>query len=268
MHTIHGEREILGVTSLDDKLYVLRAQQSTIDVYSTTDFTSCSPLTVPGLSEPTDIASCKRYVCLYVSESSKQCIHKLQLNGSTTKWSLCDYKPSGLSVTSTGNLLIACRQSLWWKRQFACIGLLEVTGDKGNKLREIEIQEETHTRYLQHCVQLTTNQFVTCQTNIDSSRRSIGIVGVDGRVTRTCHAVGQSSQLVKPCYLAVDTDSQIIFVADESKRSIALLSPTLDFVRHITEGLSGEPRRLHFDPMKQRLYVGLSSGHVTVLQLG
>ena len=74
-------------------------------------------------------------------------------------------------------------------------------------------------------------------------------------------------QLRCPCHLAVDKDSQFIFVADQVNRKVALLSPTLEFVRYVSEGLS-YPHRLYFHQATRRLFVGQSPFHgVAVIQL-
>ena len=67
--------------------------------------------------------------------------------------------------------------------------------------------------------------------------------------------------------MAVDEDSQFIFVADCLNNRVVMLSPTLEFVRHISEGLS-HPRRLYLHHATRRLYVGQhDDGDVDVIQL-
>ena len=73
------------------------------------------------------------------------------------------------------------------------------------------------------------------------------------------------TELNVPCHLAVDKDSQFIFVADRDNRRVVLLSPTLEFVRHFTEGLS-RPQQLYFHQATRRLFVGQWKS-VTVIQL-
>ena len=82
------------------------------------------------------------------------------------------------------------------------------------------------------------------------------VVGDDGEVTRSYGGQRGSDvgQLNNPCHLAVDKDSQFIFVADRLNARVVLLSPTLEFVRHI-EGLS-HPWRLHYHQATRRLFVG------------
>ena len=101
---------------------------------------------------------------------------------------------------------------------------------------------------------------------------SDSLVNVGGRVT--CSYGGHSSsggvgQLNEPCHLAVDEDSQLIFVADWFNDRVVLLSPTLELVRRIRERVL-RPRRLYFYQTTRRLFVGhwgFGDGDVTVIQL-
>ena len=73
-------------------------------------------------------------------------------------------------------------------------------------------------------------------------------------------------QLSWPRRLAVDADSQFIFVADHCNRRVVLLSPTLEFVRYFREGML-QPRRLYLHQATRRLFVGQSHGFIAVIQL-
>ena len=81
-----------------------------------------------------------------------------------------------------------------------------------------------NSRY--HSVQLTTEQFVVSHTG---GLHRVCVVGDDGKVTRSYGGQRGSDvgQLNGPCHLAVDKDSQFIFVADHSNAKVVLLSPTL-----------------------------------------
>jgi len=91
------------------------------------------------------------------------------------------------------------------------------------------------------------------------------MVDDDGRVTRSYGGECGSGvgQLNNPCHLAVDEDSQFIFVAEWHSHRVVLLSPTLEFVREFSEGVSF-PTRLYFHQTTRRLFVGLAAA---VLQL-
>lgn len=265
VHTLRGDKNsVKGVTSLGDELFVLRSamrrpsrhnhQQPSLCVSSTTDFAESPDFDVPEMSEPSDIASCERKKCLYIPDSGSKCIHSIHFKGLATvtsyRWSL-PKPPRTLSVTLDNNVLVVCEDSL-----------LEVNSDTGQCVRQISLQSDMSLR---HGVQLTTGQFVVCYTGVRyPGLHGVCLVDVDGKVSQSRRYVGQ---LNYPCHLAVDKDSQFIFVADGHTCKVVLLTPTLEFVRYVTDTLPDKPRRLHFDPLTRHLYVGLCNGNVVVLQL-
>ena len=173
----------------------------------------------------------------------------------TKKWSL-RHPPCGLSVTPGCNLLVTC----WHPNK-----LLELSADNGQCVREITLQSGIED--LQHGVQLTTGQYVVCHGGSWNLDR-VCIVDDDGRVTRSYGGQEGSDvgQLDWPCHVAVDEDSQFIYVADSRNDRVVLLSPTLEFVRYVSEKLS-LPHRLHLDHTTRRLYVAQYLGNVVVIQL-
>jgi len=200
------------------------------------------------------MTSCVRHKCLYMSDFGNRCIHRYKLASSaTSKWSVPG-KPCGLSVTPSGNLLVTCREPN---------KLVELSVDSGKWVREIALQSDIERPW--HSVQLTTGQFVVCHGWSHSDLHQVCVVGDDGKVTRSYGGQPGSDvgQLYMPYHLAVDKDSQFIFVADNDR--VVLLSPTLEFVRYI-EGLS-EPLRLHYHQATRRLFVGQYRGDVNVIQL-
>jgi len=135
-------------------------------------------------------------------------------------------------------------------------------------VREIALQSDIS--WLHHAVQLTTGQYVVCLRQ-DGWFRSVDrvcIVDDGGGLTRSYG--GQSlfgvGQLNLPIHLAVDEDSQLIFVADCNNHRVVVLSMTLEFVRYISEGLL-VPRRLYLHQATRRLYVGQFNRGVAVFQL-
>jgi len=171
----------------------------------------------------------------------------------TKKWSL-RHPPRGLSVTPGGNLLVTCQQPN---------KLIELSADNGQCVREITLQSDTQC--LWHGVQLTTGQYVVCHGGLWDLDR-VCIVDDDGRVTRSYGGQRGSDvgQLNCPCHMAVDEDSQFIYVADSRNDRVVLLSPTLEFVRYVSEELS-RPYRLHLHHTTRRLYVAQYLGNVVVV---
>jgi len=245
------------VTSVDDELFVLLARHDNqVAVYSINDYQLLRHLNVPGFKPYSfsDMTSCVRHKCLYMSDWYNSCIHRYDL--ATSKWSVPG-KPCGLSVTPSVNLLVTCSEPN---------KLVELSADSGQCVREITLQADIEGP--SHGVQLTTGQFVVSHGTSDDHLYRVCVVGDDGKVTRSYGGQrGSDVGLLKfPCHLAVDKDSQFIFVADNDNNRVVLLSPTLEFVRYVIEGLSG-PYRLYFDHTTRRLFVGLLRGAVAVIQL-
>ena len=251
---------VVSVTSVDDELFVLLLRDDNqVAVYSINDYKQRRHLNVPRYETDydSDMTSCVRHKCLYMSDHANSCIHRYELASSaTSKWSVSG-KPCGLSVTPSGNLLVTCREPN---------KLVELSVDSGECVREIALQSDIERPH--HSVQLTTGQFVVSHGDVLSSHlHRVCVVGDDGKVTRSYSGQRGSNvgQLNEPRHLAVDKDSQFIFVADYDNDIVVLLSPTLEFVRYI-EGLS-VPWRLHYHQATRRLFVGQSYDVVSVIQL-
>ena len=249
------------MTSVDDELFVLLCQDSNqVAVYSINDYQLLRHLHLPGLKPDydNDLTSCVRHKCLYVPDGNHQCIHRYDLARSiTSKWTVpSGAQPCGLSVIPGGNLLVACEQPN---------RLIELSADNGQCVREITLQSDI--RCPSYGVQLTTGQYVVCDVVCNFPR--VCIVDDDGRVTRSYG--GQRAgvgQLMLPNRVAVDEDSQFIYVADFLNVRVLLLSPTLELVRYVSEELSlSYPLRLHLKHTTRRLYVAQFTGNVVVIQL-
>ena len=257
---ISTDRGVRGVTSVDDELFVLLRQDvDQVAVYSINDYKLLRHLSVPGLEPDSDndMTSCVRYKCLYMSDCDNRCIHRYDLSSSgMIKWPVPD-SPGGLSVTPSCNLLVTCREPS---------KLVELSADSGQCVREITLQSYIVNPL--HSVQLTTGQYVVCQGDWLDDLHRVCLVGDDGKVTRSYGGQLGSDvgQLKCPCHVAVDRDSQFIFVADMLNNRVVLLSPTLEFVRYVIEKLSC-PCRLYLDQATQRLFVGQLHGDVVVVQL-
>jgi len=257
---ISTDNWVRGVTSVDDELFALlwRPDNYQVCVYSINDYQQRRHFNVPRYmtDDPSDMTSCVRHKCLYMSDHDNSCIHRYELASSaTSKWSVPG-KPLGLSVTPSGNLLVTCQYPN---------KLVELSVDSGECVRQIALQSDIKCPW--HSVQLTTGQFVVCHGWSHSDLHQVCVVGDDGKVTRYYGGQPGSDvgQLNGPCHLAVDKDSQFIFVADHLNNRVVLLSPTLEFVRYI-EGLSvlSYPWRLYFHQATRRLFVSQSRSLVVV----
>ena len=258
---ISTDIDVRGVTSVDDELFVLLGRNNNqVAVYSINDYQLLRHLNLPRLKPDyfNDMTSCVRHKCLYMSDCGNRRIHRYHLASSAIrKWSVPG-KPCGLSVTPSCNLLVTCREPN---------KLVELSADSGQCVREIALQPDIVRPC--HGVQLTTSQYVVCDGAGLNDLHRVCLVDDDGRETH-CYGAQCGSdvgQLNCRYHLAVDKDSQFIFVANFVDDRVVLLSPTLDFVRYvISEGLPGT-HRLHLHQATRRLFVGQSYGGVTVIQL-
>ena len=270
--------QVIGVTSVDDELFVLLKRSgglfwlvgrhlqddNHIAVYSISDYKLLRHLKLPGLKldSNSDMTSCVRHKCLYMADHGNSCVHRYELASSaTSKWPVRG-KPVGLSITPSGNLLVTCQQNK----------LIELSAESGRRVREIILQSDIVNPL--RGVQLATGQYVVSH---GGDLRRVCVVGDDGKITRSYGGQGGSDveQQSYPCHLAVDTDSQFIFVADIGKdvfayNTVVLLSPTVEFVRYVTWGLPCRcPIYMYFHQATRRLFVGFTSigGCVKVIHL-
>ena len=260
---------VVCVTSVDDELFALLQRNYTqVAVYSINDYRLLRRIRWPGLEPFLGInvmTSCVRHKCLYASDYDNRCIHRYDLSSSTvSKWSVPG-KPCCLSVTpGSCNLLVGFWGYYVWKHREPS-KLVELRADSGQVVREIRLQSDIEL--LHHAVQLTTGQYVVCHSLLNPRHR-VCMVDDKGRVTRSYGGQGGSGvgQLAVTRHLAVDEDSQYIFVADCLNHRVVLLCPKLELVGEFRNGVS-DPWRLYFHQTTQRLFVGQQVGGVDVIQL-
>ena len=90
-----------GVTSLDNRLYVLRGNKSSkqIEVYDIDSYRLVHCLTVSRLGIAHDIVACRHNRCAYISDRSHKCLHRVALSDATVTCWPVDDKPARLSLT-------------------------------------------------------------------------------------------------------------------------------------------------------------------------
>jgi len=263
IETISTDDWVLGAASVDDELFALLDRgYNQVAVYSLSNYRLLRHIQLPGLKKHAgnDMTSCVRQKCLYASNHHDYCIHRYDLSSSAVSEWPVPGEPRGLSVTpGTCNLLVACSEGGKPGK------LIELSADSGQLVRKITLQSDI--KFLHHAIQLTTGQYLVCHGLWDTLQR-VCMVDAEGRVTHIYGGQRGSGvgQLKNPRRLAVDEDSQFIFVADHWNNRVVLLSPTLEFVREFSEGVS-DPFRLYFHQTTRRLFVGKSYGDVAVIQL-
>ena len=247
LHTLPESNAVLGVTSVDNQLYMLRYRRSgQIEVYNKESYRLQYCLTIRALEAMADIASCGHNHCLYISGFTDKCIHRVQLSDmAAVKWQLNGYT-SGLSVTDSHTLLASCLNSCKIK---------EFTTD-GELLRQIQLPQDMTS--LQHAVQLPSGRFIVCHGGPDDLLHRVCLIGCDGNVIQSYggkYGIG-THQLGMPTHLAVD-GNESVFVADFNNSRVLSLSPSLTYTDEVlsSEQVKWQPRRLFLDADRGRLYV-------------
>ena len=242
-HVIPKGREVGGVTSLGDHVFVVRSRsQQKIEVYDANTFSLQRHIKVPGIDDNTwGLAACANNNCLYASNYNNHNVHRVDLSGSNavTMWYVA-LGPLGLSVNSEHNLLVVSQLAR----------KLQIFTTHGTVLQEIQLREDTD--YIRHAVQLST-----------------GLVGVDGAVVRS-YGGQQGSQLTQmnaPRGLAVDREGRVL-VADWDNNRLLVIDQSLSSAHEMSVSVDGgleRPYRLWYDQLRRRLYIGESGGRVIII---
>ena len=259
-----GDRDVVGVTSVDDRLFVLRSpSQQSIEVYDLKTFTlQQQTLKVNGLSNNSwnGLTSCVVNKCLYVSDHKNATVYKVQLtvDNKISKWSVGG-GPRGLSINTACNLLVACYKD---KK------IQEYT-TSGSLVREICLKSNDGKLLIPlHVIQLTSGQFVVCCSNWTNKVSDVVEVDTKGRVVVSYTNQLQSTTQHKfnfPRRLSVDKNNEFILVADSWNNRIVILNRSLNCcarelnVMSVDGGLQG-PTCLYFDTSQNRLFVGEREG--------
>ena len=156
----------------------------------------------------------------------------------------------------------------------ACLDVRNIKefSSHGDLLRELTLPGDVITP--SHAIQLTTGEFVVCHGGLDDPVHRVCIISADGRHIVHSHGGQRGSdthQYDIPVHLAVD-NNEFVFVADLNNRRVALLSPTLQYVRQVvsSDKLKWHPVRLYLDAQRRRLYVTdgkWTSGRVVVFSV-
>jgi len=265
LHTLPENWSVLGVTSLDNLLYVLRVENTSeqIEVYDMDSYRLQRSLTVPGLTAMADMTACAHNSCAYISDRANKCIHRVGLphGADVTNWPVND-KPAGLSVTDTHSVLVTSNK----------VRKIKEFSTHGKLLRQIQLPQDVMSP--RHTVQLSDKQFIVSHGAYADPVRRVCLIGSDGHVVKTYGGPkgSGSQQMTVPCHLAVDTNG-FVFVADVNNYRVLLLSPELTYVRDVVsrDQLKWNPERLFLDVQRRRLYVADSNwpmvGRVVVVSV-
>jgi len=254
LHELPDGNTVVGVTSLDNRLYVLRASsQRQIEVYDKDSYRLEACITVPGLHcAGNDIVACAHNYCIYACNINNDRVHRVKLQlrygSDITNWPVHDV-PRCLSVAETHSVLVTCHKIRKIK---------EFTTD-GKLLRQFQLPRDVLAP--RHTIQLSSGEFVMCHGRFHDPVHRVCLIDSYGQVLssygRPAGCGRQQTGVLS--HLAVDRNGSV-FVADMTNKRVLLLSPELTFVREVLlQGqLEWTPRRLWLDSDRRRLYVAVS----------
>ena len=242
----HGGYSVNALTFLGDDVFVVRSGSRHVEVYDAVTLTLRRHITVHGLGSFTPgLAACAKHLCLYLSDSINDSVHRVELAGSNAvkKWSVAS-DARDLSVNVSHNLVVACEGT----------NKLQEYSTHGSLLREICLPAGVTHPW--HAIQLSTGDYVVSQC---TSPGVVSVVGVDGQVV---HSYGQSQtsevgQMKYPASLAV-TKNDDVLVADWGNNRILSINRSAGCVQELSLSVDGGIhclRALCLDKSRGRLYV-------------
>ena len=221
-----------------------------MEVYDSNTLNLSSRFPVDGLVNSVDLTSCSNFNCLYIAGWVDEGIHRVQLDGATTRWKVKDH-PDGLSVTPNPDyyVLVTCRNACKLK-EFTTVGTF---------VREIRLDKESLAHPL-HSIKFD-GQFIVSHGWDSDTQSRVCIVNSTGEVTRVygdkrgCAA----GQVNTPERLAIYGDGNVL-VADCNNKRVLLLNKTLGYVEELVSTLNSsssglEPWRLCLNISRRQLFV-------------
>jgi len=243
-HVIPGDPGVYAVTSLDDRVYVVRQYKKEVEIYDAATLTLGRRLPVPRISHgASGIAACPRNKCIYLSDWYDPSIHRVDLStDAVNEWSVAE-RPRGLSVNRDHNLLMACSHDK--KLQEYTTG--------GRLVREICLLVGSPW----HAIQLSTGDYVVSHRE---SPGVVSVVGVDGGLLRRYEPSSSSDvgPIHYPSSLAVTKHGDIL-VTDRGNNRILAINSSLTRAQlfPIPADIElQEPLALYLDETRDRLYIG------------
>jgi len=249
VHTLPEGPTVGGVTLLAGEIYLLRLKKrDQVEVYDVVTYRLQRCLTVPDARGFTDMTSCERNRCVYIGDHIVECVHRLDVQGAVTRWTVND-EPHGLSVNAAHNVIVTCD----------VVRKVKVFSTHGDLLRELMVPSDVITPL--HAIHTRSGQFIVCHGSrrLGDPVHRVCMMSDDGRHIVHSHG-GQPGSDIGQCdgpgHLAVD-DNEFVFVADVNNCRVTLLSPTLEYVRQVVsrDQLKWLPDSLCLDTVRRVLYV-------------
>ena len=253
--TANGE-PVAGVTTLAGEIYLLRRKElGQVEVYDVITYRLQRYISVPNARKFTDITSCEHYHCVYIGDDIVECIHRLDGQGTMTRWAVND-EPRGISINALHNVLVTCHK----------VHKIKEFSSRGELLQEHIFPEDIINPW--HAIQTRCGQFIVCHGDLDNSVHRVCMMSTD--CSHIVHSHGgqrgsHNDEYIVPNHLAVD-DNECVFVADRNNRRVTLLSPTLEYINVVVSGdqLKGNPCSLYLSSQRRRRHIYVAVNELTV----
>ena len=261
-----GDREVFGLTKLDNALYVIYRKSDTINVYTAQQpYTQLRSIHVNGLKIPT---------ALRPALSTTACMLLTMGVAGSGKWRSITLQSSGLRSK------IRC--PCLWRRMDALCCCWRLMYSAAENTARVTVEWKC-------TMQLASDwQSSNCQTalltRITSYKQptslSLFVTETETELNRVCEVNNEGNivtsyggsrgsglgQLDAPAHIVLDSEERVI-VADCANRRVLLLSRQLDIQRVLLSWSRDYPGRLHYDTVTSQLMVGMQSGRVEIYRL-
>lgn len=248
---LKGDR-IQGIAEVKGALYIIRKRREgttgfvDVEAYNLETFSSSLNIYVSGLDSPVDMTACKKFSCLYISDSGNNSIHKITLGSVDRKRWPVNEQPGCLSVNRASNVLVTCSQAHLVK---------EYTAD-GILVRDISF-ENSGLRFPVHALQLESGLLAVCHVSAADNTHQVCMTDIDGVLVESFRRLPPEvgGRPLRLTYMTAFHD-EFLFVADSGNQQILLLmAADLDYHGNVLSRSDqiGNPFRMLF--VKDTVYV-------------
>ena len=229
---------------MNDAVFIVLEKASNVEEYDSDTFTFRRSLELSDLTYASDMTSSAALNSLFISDWTGKKIHKLQLNGRASKWSVGE-QVHGLSMSRDESKLLATCD--------AASMLKEFSARNGELIREIRLPGDVKNPF--HAIELSSGNFVVSHGDHSDRLNRVVVVDARGQIVKS---YGNRSFVNVPVRLAVDVDGDgSILTLNIDNPSVLFFSPMLGEFRERILQLDPKfrPRRMWLDRKHRRVFI-------------
>lgn len=265
---------IVGVAVLNDKIYVVRTEESSIEVYHGSTFAALKGVAIPDMKNPQHMVSCSNNKCLYIcnvcnteldilkSTKNVNAIFKIGPAG-INQWPLeLDRRmrgcPKWISVNSKANVLVTYINEI---REYSTNGgVIQIISYKQSFQKQLGL---TNIISFQAVQSIKGNYYILISSAYEAASLFLYETDASGIVSFWC-----CSRVSNKMPLAVSSKGEV-FALDETKNCIlsSNRSSPLKFDNKFDMGLFQVDCAMYLDENSGRLYVGTNGGQLLVFKV-